>query len=197
MYPAPASTPQPDATPVPIGRRTARRWAVAGAVCAVLAAIGAYAMVIAATDMVQTRSQLFSFSRSALLLLFGGVLAFICLRVARSRRDLAISTDFTGLWLTDGDARAVIPWNDVAAVGLHEYVVTQTHSWPNLTFTSWSIDLRLHEPVEPGDPLLDRMALPAGPPRYMIRLPHGTHIDAMAAIKARVPELWLEAPHTD
>jgi hypothetical protein len=31
----------------------------------------------------------------------------------------------------------------------------------------------------------------------MIRLPRGTHIEAMAAVKARVPEPWMEALDAD
>jgi hypothetical protein len=150
--------------------------------------------VHAAIDMAaQVRTPFMSFARSALLLLFCGTLAFVCLRMAERRRRLTISTDYAGLWLVDGDARAVIAWNDVATVGLHEYV----QNAQGVSYSSWSIELRLHEPIDQGDPLLDRLVLPADPPRYMIRLPRGTHIDAMAAIKARVPELWLEAPDAD
>jgi hypothetical protein len=194
MYPAPTSTPQPDATPVPIGRRIAFTWACFGVTSAALAALGAFLMVHATFDMAtQVRIPFMSFARSALLLLFCGTLAFICLRMAERRRRLTISADYSGLWLVDGDARAVIAWNDVASVGLHEFV----QNAQGLSYSTWSIELHLHEPIETGDPLIDGMVLPADPPRYMIRLPRGTHVDAMAAIKARVPELWLEAPDSD
>lgn len=196
MYPAPTSTPTPDATPVPIGRRIAFRWAFGGVVSAALALLGAFLATRAVVDTTHVRAPLATFGRSAFLLLLCGTLAFICLRMAERHRRLTISTDYAGLWLIDGDAHAVIAWNDVAAIGLHQYSITGATS-PNLTYTSWSIDLRLHEPMDPGDPLLDRMVLPADPPRYMIRLPRGTHVDTMAAIRARVPELWLEAPETD
>ncbi|MDN3240826.1 hypothetical protein [Glycomyces tritici] len=195
MYPAPASTPSPDATPVPIGRRIACRWACFGAASAALAVLGAVLTVLAAVDMARPgRGPFMSFGRSAFLLLFCGTLAFVCLRMAERHRHLAISTDFAGLWITERDAGAVIAWNDVAAIGLHEYALTGSSS---RFFKSWSIELRLHEPLEPGDPLLDSFVLPADPPRYMIRLPHGTRIDAMAAVRARVPELWQEAPDAD
>lgn len=190
MYPSPASAPAPDATPVPIGRRIALTWACLGVVAALLAACGAFLAAHEALGLNLVHVPFASFARGALLMLFCGTLAFLWLRTAEHRRHLVISTDHAGLWLVDGDARAVVPWNDVAAIGLHEYV--QTSQWCSLS--SWSIELRLHEPIEQGDPLIERLVLPADPPRYMIRLPRGTHADAMAAVRARVPELWLDAP---
>ncbi|MBO3734206.1 hypothetical protein [Glycomyces niveus] len=194
MYPAPTAGPSPDATPVPIGRRIAFTWMLLGAVSVALAALGTFLAAHEALGANQVNVPFASFARGALLLLLCGTLAFICLRTARNRRGTAIITDFAGLWLTDGAARAVIPWNDVAAIGLHEYVQTAQ----GLSTSSWSLELRLHDPLDrDGDPLLERMVLPADPPRYMIRLPRGTHIAAMAAVKARVPEPWLEAPDAD
>lgn len=193
MYPAPTSTPQPDATPVPIGRRAARKWVAIGAACYVIDLIGVFTAFRVVLDPVRVADPFQTLVTSVVLMILFGSLGAFCIRYARRRSRVAISTDFAGLWLTDGDATAVVPWNDLAAIGLHEFV----QNAQGFSYSSWSIELHLHEPIEPGDPLIDRMVLAAGPPRYMIRLPRGTHIEAMAAIKARVPELWMEAPDTD
>lgn len=195
MYPAPTHNPGPDATPVPIGRRAARKWMLLGVALAALALFGAFLRFKTGSYSVRAEYPLGSFLLSAFVLLCCGLFAFLCLRHARNVRGTVISTDFAGLWLIDGDASAVIPWNDVAGIGLHEYTVAQSPGFPD--FVSWSLDLRLHEPLDPGEPLIDRLVLPADPPRYLIRLPRGARFDVMAAVKARVPELWLEAPETD
>lgn len=197
MYPAPTSAPSPDATPVPIGRRIARKWVAIGIVFAAIDLIGVFIAIRVVTDPARVGDPLISLATGLILAVLFGCFSGLCLRHARRRRNTAIITDYAGLWLTDGDAHAVVPWNSVAAIGLHESVVTQSHSWPNITVTAWSIDVRLHHPIDRDDPLLDRMVLPADPPRYMIHLPRGAHIDAMAAVRARVPELWLSAPESD
>ncbi|MFC3492786.1 hypothetical protein [Glycomyces rhizosphaerae] len=189
MYPAPTSTPTPDATPVPVGRRIARKWVLFGAAGVALALYGVLKLVTAIINPLRVADPMESIATGAILMLLFPMLAFVCLRHARRRSDLSISTDNAGLWISDGDAHAVVPWNSAAAIGLHEYSLNGATS-PAFSYTSWSIELRLHHPIDRDDPLLERFVLPAGPPRYLIRLPRGTHVEAMAAVDARVPELW-------
>ncbi|MFG3338518.1 hypothetical protein [Glycomyces sp. NPDC048151] len=197
MYPAPTRSPEPDATHVPIGRRAARLWTLLGVALAALAVLGTFLRIATGSYTVRAQYPLGSVLLSGFVLLLCGTLAFLCLRHARKIRGTVISTDSAGLWLTDDGTAAVVPWNDVAGIGLHEYVVAHSSPLPDSFFISWSLDLRLHEPIDRGDPLVERLLLPADPPRYMIRLPRGTHVEAMAAVKARVPELWLEAPEPE
>jgi predicted membrane protein len=191
MYPAPTSSPSPDATHVPIGRRTALNWGLLGAVSAAIALIGLTTVLRVVIDPVRFADPLQTLAVGLIPLLLFGLIAALCFRGGWRRRRTAIITDYAGLWFTDGLADAVVPWNDVASIGLYENV----HTSQDFSNSFWSIELRLHEPRTTGeDPLLDRFVLAAGPPRYLIRLPRGTHIDAMAAIRARAPELWPEAP---
>jgi hypothetical protein len=193
MYPSPTSSPPPDATVVSIGRRIAFSRTVVGAVLVIAGAGTVLGVADVAAHPNSVPEPEIALMGGSLLALLLGVVGVACMRSAWKRRSLAVSTDFAGLRLSEGGAHAVVPWSNVKAVGLHESEV-RSHGWPSVAIRSWSLELHLRDPIASGDPLLDRLLLPADPPRYMIRLPRGARFDVMAAVRARVPELWLEAP---
>lgn len=186
MYPSPTSTPTPDAAVVPIGRGIARSRATKGTVLILIAAFTVYGLAkVAARPSSVSEPEIILVAGSLLALLLGAIGAAF-MRQAWRRRGILISADFAGLWISDGDEHAVIPWSAVELIGLHVLV----RHYQGLPVRDWSLDLLLHDPIESDHPLLKRHVLPAGPPRYMMPLPRGAHKDVMAAVKARVPELW-------
>jgi hypothetical protein len=192
MYPSPTSTPSPDAAVVPIGRSIAFSRAAVGTVLVLAAALIVLGLANVVDRRVHVKDPELTLAMGSLLALLCAVIGFACMRYAWRRRGIAISADQAGLWLSDGDAHAVVPWGDVKAIGLHRYVLGKSNNWPSITIHAWNIELRLRGPIDRDDPLLKRMVLPADPPRYMIRLPRGARRDAVAAIESRVPELWRE-----
>lgn len=122
-----------------------------------------------------------------LLILFVSVTSLISAWV--SRRS-TVSIDRTGLWVSDGKVRGVVPWHTLAGVGLH---------WSKLGRTKvYSIELCPSGPIDRDDPVLwplvrDEAPLHPNLPRlrYRLPVPPGSRDAVVTAIQSYVPQLWL------
>lgn len=122
-----------------------------------------------------------------LLILFVSVTSLISAWVSRSS---TVSIDPTGLWVSDGKVRGVVPWDALAGVGLH---------WSKLGRTKvYSIELFPSGPIDRDDPVLwplvrDEAPLHPDLPRlrYRLPVPPGSRDAVVAAIQSYVPQLCL------
>ncbi|MEB8342672.1 hypothetical protein [Streptomyces endophyticus] len=122
-----------------------------------------------------------------LLILFISVTSLISAWV--SRRS-TVSIDRTGLWVSDGKVRDVVPWHTLAGVGLH---------WSKLGRTKvYSVELCPSGPIDRDDPVLwplvrDEEPLHPDLPRlrYRLPVPPGSREAVVTAIQSYVPHLWL------
>ncbi|MEU9115452.1 hypothetical protein AB0D04_27625 [Streptomyces sp. NPDC048483] len=107
-------------------------------------------------------------------------------------RRLAVMVDRTGMWLDNGTARQVVPWDVLAGVGIYWSELgkrTKVHTFE--LCPSGPIDdrdpvlwaaVRDEEPIGPGLPRL----------RYRLPVPQGKLNEARAALQQYAPaHLWL------
>ncbi len=124
----------------------------------------------------------------------GGLMGFISvagLLNTWAARKSTVSVDGTGLWLYNGTAQNVIPWDTLAAVGLY---------WSTMGrgVKVYSIELCPSGPLDRDDAVLwplvrDEAPLEPTLPRLRYRLPvtPGARGPLVEAIRAQVPHLWL------
>lgn len=107
-------------------------------------------------------------------------------------RNSAIIVDRAGIWLDNGKARGIVPWNVLAGVGMY-------WSQMNRRVKQHSIELCPSGPIDDRDPVLwatvrDEEPIGPGLPRLRYRFPlqPGTQDRARAAIQQFAPaHLWL------
>ncbi|MFC7308675.1 hypothetical protein ACFQVC_31220 [Streptomyces monticola] len=125
------------------------------------------------------------------LILFIGVTSLMS---AWASRRSAVSIDATGLWVSNGKARNVIPWHTLAGVGLHWSRFGRGRTGTKV----YSLELCPSGPVDRDDPVLwplvrDEAPIHPSLPRlrYRLPVPPGSRDEVVAAVRAQVPQLWL------
>lgn len=124
--------------------------------------------------------------------LFMGFISLTSLTATWSARHSSVSVDHTGLWVHNGKAQRVIPWQSLAGVGLH---------WSRMGRRGvkvYSIELCANAPIDRDDPVLwplvrDEEPLHPSLPRlrYRLPLPASSQVALVTAIQQQVPQLWL------
>lgn len=124
--------------------------------------------------------------------LFMGFISVGSLVMAWSSRHSSVSIDPTGLWVSNGKAQNVVPWQSLAGVGLH---------WSKAGKSSvkvYSVELCPNAPIDRDDPVLwplvrDEEPLHPTLPRlrYRLPVPAGSREALIAAIQQQVSQLWL------
>ncbi|MDF3140175.1 MULTISPECIES: hypothetical protein [unclassified Streptomyces] len=126
--------------------------------------------------------------------LFMGFISVGSLIAAWSSRHSSVSVDHTGLWVSNGKAQNVIPWQSLAGVGLHWSKMGTGKSKVKV----YSIELCPNAPIDRDDPVLwplvrDEEPLHPTLPRlrYRLPVPVGSRKALVTAIQQQVPQLWL------
>jgi hypothetical protein len=186
-------SPSPTATVVHTGRRASRRVIPLGIV---LTTISAFLLFggIAVTAGLGNGGPNPKGIGGIVMGLFMGFVSAGSLIAAWSGRHSSVSIDHTGLWVSDGKARNVVPWQSLAGVGLHWSKVGKGRGGVKVC----SIELCPNTPIDRDDPVLwplvrDEEPLHPALPRlrYRLPVPEGSRDDLVAAIQRQVPQLWL------
>ncbi|MFE0329624.1 hypothetical protein ACFW08_23110 [Streptomyces sp. NPDC058960] len=186
-----STSPSPTATVVPTGRRAARRMIPLGIVLATISALvlfGGMAMTAGLGDGGPNPKGI----GGIVIGLFMGFVSVMSLVTAWSARNSSVSVDHMGLWVGNGKAQNVIPWQSLAGVGLHWSKVGKRG------VKVYSIELCPSAPVDRDDPVLwplVREEEPLHPTlprlRYRLPVPASSRVALVAAIQQQVPQLWL------
>lgn len=184
-------SPSPTATVVPTGRRSSRRMVPLGIVLTAISALvlfGGTAMTVGLGDAAPNPKGLGGIAMG----LFLGFIGVANLVTAWSGRHSSVSVDHQGLWVSNGRAQNVIPWQRLAGVGLY---------WSRTGrggVKVYSIELCPNAPIDRDDPVLwplVRDEEPVDPTlprlRYRLPVPASSRVPLAAAIQRQVPQLWL------
>ncbi|MFC8515132.1 hypothetical protein [Streptomyces sp. NPDC057257] len=186
-------TPSPTAVVVPTGRRASTRMLPLGIV---LTAIAALVLVggIAVTAGLGSGDPSLKGIGGIVMGLFIGFIGVTSLIATWSARHSSVSVDHTGLWVSDGKAQNVIPWQGLAGVGLHWSEVGRGRGRVKV----YSVELCPNYPIQRDDPVLwplvrDEEPLHPGLPRlrYRLPVPASSHEHVVAAIRKQAPQLWF------
>ncbi|MFG2137842.1 hypothetical protein [Streptomyces sp. NPDC048650] len=184
-------SPAPDATVV----RTGRRGAMTGLpICLALIAlglIGVVGLVMLATGTAKQEFSVKGLFALLMMLVFGALGVLFGIPVWRARRA-AILVDRAGVWLDNGTARQIVPWDVLAGVGVQ---------WSRLgrRGKQLSIEMCPSGPIDDRDPVLwalvrDEDPIAPGLPRlrYRLPVPPGSQARVTAAVRQYAPpQLWL------
>ncbi|MGW3038101.1 hypothetical protein ACWDCB_43820 [Streptomyces sp. NPDC001178] len=184
-------SPSPTATVVPTGRRSSRRMIPLGLVLTAISALvlfGGTAMTVGLGDGAPNPKGI----GGIVMGLFLGFIGVAGLVTSWSARRSSVSVDHLGLWVSNGRAQNVIPWQSLAGVGLH---------WSKMGrggVKVYSIELCPNAPIDRDDPVLwplvrDEEPLHPTLPRlrYRLTVPASSRVPLVAAIQQQVPQLWL------
>ena len=184
-------SPSPTATVVPTGRRSSRRMIPLGVVLTAISALvlfGGTAMTAGLRDGAPNPKGI----GGIVMGLFMGSIGVTSLITTWSARHRGVSVDGTGLWVSNGKAQNVIPWQSLAGVGLH---------WSRMGrggVKVYSIELCPNAPIDRDDPVLwplvrDEVPLDPTLPRlrYRLPVPASSRVPLVTAIQQQVPHLWL------
>ncbi|MFD8304742.1 hypothetical protein ACFV29_20700 [Streptomyces sp. NPDC059690] len=187
-------SPSPTATVIHTGRQAARRVLPRGIVLTALGALTLSGGTVALAGLGGKAPNPAGLGGILIGLLMGfvGVSSIVAAWAAR-RSTLAV--DESGLWVNNGTAESVIPWKDLAGVGLHwsrtgrgSGQVCSLELYPNSPIPHGGSVLgslvRDEEPLRPGLPRL----------RYRLTLPASSRDSVVAAVQRQVPHLWCTAP---
>lgn len=184
-------SPSPTATVVPTGRRSSRRMIPLGIVLTAISALvlfGGVAMTAGLGGGAPNPKGIGGIAMG----LFMGFIGVGSLVAAWSSRHSSVSVDHQGLWVSNGKARSVIPWQSLAGVGLYwsrtgrgRVKVYSIELCPNASIDRddpvlWPL-VREEEPMHPTLPRL----------RYRLPVPASSQESLAAAIQRQVPQLWL------
>ncbi|MEU6098678.1 hypothetical protein [Streptomyces sp. NPDC047079] len=107
-------------------------------------------------------------------------------------RRSSVSVDQRGLWVSNGKAQNVIPWQSLAGVGVYWSKVGKGR------VKTYSIELCPNAPIDRDDPILwplVRDEEPLQPAlvrlRYRLPVPASSRVALVTAIQRQVPQLWL------
>lgn len=124
--------------------------------------------------------------------LFMGFIGVTSLITTWAARHSSVSVDHTGLWVGNGKAQNVIPWQSLAGVGLHWSEVGKRG------VKIYSIELCPNAPIDRDDPVLwplvrDEEPLHPALPRlrYRLPVPASSRMALVTAIRQQVPRLWF------
>ncbi|WP_181512704.1 MULTISPECIES: hypothetical protein [unclassified Streptomyces] len=190
MSTSPGQAPAPTATVVRTGQRNAVRMVPLGIVLTAVGLLALFAGVVIIAGLGDGEPRLKGIGGIVvgLLVLFIGVTSLMS---SWASRRSTVSIDRTGLWVSDGKARNVIPWHTLAGVGLH---------WSTFGRGAkvYSIELCPSGPIDRDDPVLwplvrDEEPLRPNLPRlrYRLPVPPSSRDAVVTAIRAQVPHLWL------
>ena len=184
-------SPSPTATVVPTGRRSSRRMIPLGIVLTAISALvlfGGTAVTAGLGDDAPNPKGIGGIAMG----LFMGFIGVTSLIAAWSARHSSVSVDHMGLWVSNGRAQNVVPWQSLAGVGLH---------WSKMGrggVKVYSIELCPNAPIDRDDPVLwplvrDEEPLHPTLPRlrYRLPVPASSRVPLVDAIQQQVPHLWL------
>ncbi|MGV9566430.1 hypothetical protein [Streptomyces sp. NPDC003480] len=184
-------SPSPTATVVPTGRRTSRRMIPPGIVLTAISALVLFGGIVVAAGLGDGGPNPKGIG-GIVLGLFMGSIGVTRLITAWSARHSSVSVDHTGLWVSNGKARNVIPWQSLAGVGLH---------WSKAGkrgVKMYSIELCPNAPIDRDDPVLWPLVRDDEPPhptlprlRYRLPVSEFSQAAVARAIQQQVPQLWL------
>ncbi|OAH14358.1 hypothetical protein [Streptomyces jeddahensis] len=185
-------SPSPTATVVRTGQRASRRMIPLGIALTAISALvlfGGIAMTAGLGDGGPNPKGI----GGIVIGLFMGFISVGSLIAAWSSRHSSVSIDDTGLWVSNGKAQNVIPWQSLAGVGLHWSKVGKRGG-----VKVYSIELCPNTPIDRDDPVLwplvrDEEPLHPTLPRlrYRVPVPAGSRVALVTAIQQQVPQLWL------
>ncbi|MFE7539204.1 hypothetical protein [Streptomyces platensis] len=187
----PQNSPAPDATVVRTGRRGAL---IALPICLLLVALGltgVVGLVMLATGTTKGEVTAPGVAGLVMMLVFGALGVFFGIPVWHGRRA-AVMVDRAGVWLDNGKARQIIPWEVLAGVGMQ---------WSQFgrRVKQYSIELCPSGPIDDRDPVLwalvrDEEPIGPGLPRlrYRLPVPPGSQEQVTTAVRQYAPpHLWL------
>ncbi|MGI5458462.1 hypothetical protein ACQEWB_35860 [Streptomyces sp. CA-249302] len=186
-------TPSPTATVVPTGRRASRRMLPLGIVLTAISVLVLFGGIAVTAGLGDDGPNLKGIGGILIGLLIGfiGVTSLIA---TWSARNSSVSIDHTGLWVSNGKERNVIPWQGLAGVGLHWSEVGRGRGRVKV----YSVELCPSAPIDRDAPVLwplvrdDAPLHPQLPRlRYRLPVPASTRDAVVAAIRAQVPQLWF------
>ncbi|MEU6147560.1 hypothetical protein ABZ848_45335 [Streptomyces sp. NPDC047081] len=185
--------PAPTATVVPTGRRAFARALPRAIVLTAIAAIVLAGGIAVTAGLTGDEPSLKGIGGIVMGLLIGfiGVTSLIA---TWSARHSSVSVDHTGLWVSNGKAQSVIPWQGLAAVGLYWSDVGKGRGRVKV----YSVELCPNSAIQRDDPVLwplvrDEEPLRPGLPRlrYRLPVPASSRDHVVAAIRQQVPQLWF------
>ncbi|MGW7486518.1 hypothetical protein [Streptomyces sp. NPDC054786] len=186
----PQNSPAPDDTVVRTGRRGAL---TVIPICLILIALGltgVVGLIMLFMGTAKGEVTVPGVAGLVMLLVFGALGVLFGIPVWRGRRG-AVIVDRAGVWLDNGTARQVIPWDGLAGAGM------QWSRFGRRT-KQYSIELCPGGPINDRDPVLwalvrDEEPVAPGLPRlrYRLPLPPGSRDKVTAAIRQYLPpHLW-------
>ncbi|MER8012134.1 hypothetical protein [Streptomyces sp. NPDC094149] len=193
-HPGPLS-PSPTATVIHTGRHAARRVLPRGIVLTALGAVTLSGGTVAVAGLGERTPDPAGFGGILIGLLMGfvGISSFLA---GWSARRSTVTVDASGLWVNNGDAEGVIPWQDLAGVGLYW---SRTGRRRNLQICS--LELYPKSPVQHADPVLGPLVRDEEPLRpelprlrYRLFLPESSRDTVVASVQHQVPQLWFSVP---
>ncbi|MEV6027960.1 hypothetical protein [Streptomyces sp. NPDC052036] len=184
-------SPSPSATVVPTGQRASRRMIPLGLVLTAISTLVLFGGIGVAAGFGDGEPNPKGIG-GIVIGLFMGFVGVTSLITAWAARHSSVSVDQTGLWVSNGKARNVIPWQSLAGVGLHWCKVGKRG------VKIYSIELCPNAPVDRDDPVLwplvrDEEPLHATLPRlrYRLPVPASSRVALVTAIQQQVPQLWF------
>jgi hypothetical protein len=191
ISPTPSPSPSLTATVVPTGRRASRRMIPLGIVLTAISALVLAGGTVRTAGLGEGGPDLRGIGGIAIGLLMG-FLSVTSLITAWSARHSSVSVDHTGLWVSNGKAQNVIPWQTLAGVGLHWSKVGKGG------VKVYSLELCPNAPIDRDDPVLwplvrDEEPLHPTLPRlrYRLPVPASSRVAVVTAIQQHIPQLWL------
>lgn len=188
-------SPSPTATVIHTGRQATRRVLPRGIVLTALGALTLSGGTVAVAGLGERTPNPAGFGGIliGLLMGFAGISSVVA---AWSARRSTVTVDESGLWVNNGDAEVVIPWQDLAGVGLH-----WSRTGRRGSIRICSLELYPNSSVQHDDPVLGprvRDEEPLRPglsrQRYRLTLPASSRNAVVTAVRHQVPQLWFTAP---
>ncbi|MGW2328296.1 hypothetical protein ACWC5C_21380 [Streptomyces sp. NPDC001700] len=183
-------SPAPNATAIPIGRRSAMTGLPCSVVLIAIGAAGIFGIIMVATGNQKGEATVAGFVGLGVAVALGVVGVILFMGFLANRRS-RILIDHTGLWLEEGSRRSVIPWNTLAGVALYWSEFGRNAKVYSLElFPAGPIDrdhphlwtlVRDEEPPHPGLPRL----------RHRVTLSAPTQRPVVEAVRSHVPQIWL------
>ncbi|MFJ8633098.1 hypothetical protein [Streptomyces sp. NPDC093568] len=160
-----------------------------------LGAVGVIGAVVVATGNQKGESNPAGYVGLVFLLLLGALGVFLFIANWANRRA-RILVDNTGLWVENGKARNVIPWQALAGVGL--YWSRFGRGQKGRSQKVYSLELFPIGPIDRDDPVLWTLVRDEEPPhpdlprlRYRLPFPAACRQELVPAVQQHVPHIWL------
>ncbi|MET8957395.1 hypothetical protein ACWEO4_25980 [Streptomyces sp. NPDC004393] len=184
-------SPSPSATVVPTGQRASRRMIPLGIVLTALSALVLLGGIVVTAGLGDAGPSPKGIG-GIVIGLFMGFIGVTSLITTWAARRSSVSVDETGLWVGNGKAQNVVPWQGLAGVGLYWCKVGKRG------VRMYSIELCPNTPIDRDDPVLwplvrDEEPLQPTLPRlrYRLPVPASSRVAVVTAIQQQVPQLWF------